>query len=220
MASKKYQSYIKIILIEKNPNIFLENVYCLQENKIIDVVKSFKFKVYLRMLINRFFVSQDVAKKGANTNNNLVVQVAVVVASKTTINKHTFAKSFRPLINKSTIEHIASMLVVAPKKLQVFVALKFAKVIVLIPILITINSNVLLASIDLDSDSIASKAIALLARETTFDSSKLNDDANFANLEMNSLISLVMAKKFRDDLDVVINDSLFLEYLTIGDLRR
>ncbi|KUJ13605.1 ketoacyl-synt-domain-containing protein [Mollisia scopiformis] len=69
------------------------------------------------------------------------------------------------------------------------------------------------------SDSTAAKAIVLVANEAALDLEDLQDDASFASLGIDSLMSLVIAEKFRDELGVTISGSLFLEYPTVGDLR-
>ncbi|KAH8807225.1 putative polyketide synthase, partial [Xylogone sp. PMI_703] len=72
---------------------------------------------------------------------------------------------------------------------------------------------------DVDSDSTTAKAIRIIATESALDLEDLTDDASFANLGVDSLMSLVIAEKFREQLGVVVSGSLFLEYPTIGDLR-
>ncbi|KAK4168184.1 hypothetical protein QBC43DRAFT_309829 [Cladorrhinum sp. PSN259] len=70
-----------------------------------------------------------------------------------------------------------------------------------------------------DADSTTSKAINIVAAEAGLDLEELVDEASFAELGIDSLMSLVIAEKFRDELGVVVSGSLFLEYPTIGDLR-
>jgi monodictyphenone polyketide synthase len=70
-----------------------------------------------------------------------------------------------------------------------------------------------------DTDSVAAKAMALIARETALELSDLKDESSFANLGVDSLMSLVISEKFREELGVTVSGSLFLEYPTIGDLR-
>ena len=69
-------------------------------------------------------------------------------------------------------------------------------------------------------DSITAKALMLIAKEAGLDISELEDDASFANLGIDSLMSLVIAEKFRTELDVKVGGSLFLDYPMIGDLRK
>ena len=70
-----------------------------------------------------------------------------------------------------------------------------------------------------DSDSTAAKAMALVAAEAGLELEDLQDDVSFPNLGVDSLMSLVIAEKFRDQLGVTVSGSLFLEYPTVGDLR-
>jgi len=70
------------------------------------------------------------------------------------------------------------------------------------------------------SGSITAKALMLIAREAALEISDLEDDASFSDLGIDSLMSLVIAEKFRTELDVKVGGSLFLDYPTIGDLRK
>jgi len=73
------------------------------------------------------------------------------------------------------------------------------------------------ATVDLDSTAI--KAMALVAAEAALELADLQDDVSFVNLGVDSLMSLVIAEKFREQLGVTVSGSLFLEYPTVGDLR-
>jgi monodictyphenone polyketide synthase len=70
-----------------------------------------------------------------------------------------------------------------------------------------------------ETNSVAAKALVLIAKEAALELSDLTDDASFANLGVDSLMSLVISEKFRGELGVTVTGSLFLEYPTIGDLR-
>ncbi|GES62616.1 hypothetical protein ATEIFO6365_0005075700 [Aspergillus terreus] len=66
----------------------------------------------------------------------------------------------------------------------------------------------------LDTDSSAAKALALVAKEVGMAMADLQDEATFANLGVGSLMSLVVAEEFREELEVTVTGSLFLEYPT------
>ncbi|KAH8726149.1 putative polyketide synthase [Phaeosphaeriaceae sp. PMI808] len=85
--------------------------------------------------------------------------------------------------------------------------------------LTTKSVPVVAATTDENSDSTARKALLLVAKEGGLDIADLTDDAEFANLGVDSLMSLVIAEKFREELGVNVAGSLFLEYPTIGALR-
>jgi monodictyphenone polyketide synthase len=58
-----------------------------------------------------------------------------------------------------------------------------------------------------------------VAAEAGLELSDLHDDASFANVGVDSLMSLVIAERLREQLNIVVSGSLFLEYPTVGDLR-
>jgi iterative type I PKS product template protein len=55
IAGARYRSYIKMILTTEDPNIFLGDVYILQNSIIMGMVGAIKFRRYPRLLLNRFF---------------------------------------------------------------------------------------------------------------------------------------------------------------------
>jgi acyl carrier protein len=68
--------------------------------------------------------------------------------------------------------------------------------------------------------STVGRALAIIAHEAALeDSAELADDATFANLGIDSLLSLVLAEKFREELDIHLTGTQFLEYPTIGEFR-
>ncbi|KAI1640764.1 hypothetical protein F4809DRAFT_637216 [Biscogniauxia mediterranea] len=76
------------------------------------------------------------------------------------------------------------------------------------------------AIVDVGSGTTTAKAMQIIVAEAALPMEELTDDASFANPGVDSLMSLVIAEKFRESLGVVVGGpSLFLEYPTIGDLR-
>jgi monodictyphenone polyketide synthase len=59
----------------------------------------------------------------------------------------------------------------------------------------------------------------LVANEAGLELDDLKDEASFASLGIDSLMSLVIAEKFREQFGITVGGSLFLEYPTVGDLR-
>ena len=74
-----------------------------------------------------------------------------------------------------------------------------------------------------ESDAAESGAVEqclrLMARETGLQRGDLTADATFVQLGVDSLMSLVLAEKFRSELGVEVKSSLFLECPTIGDMQ-
>ncbi|KAI9742330.1 MAG: hypothetical protein M1818_003863 [Claussenomyces sp. TS43310] len=66
---------------------------------------------------------------------------------------------------------------------------------------------------------VVERAIALLAGEVGVSTSELGDDEELANFGIDSLLSLAIAGKFREELDLDFDSSLFADCVTIKDLR-
>jgi asperthecin polyketide synthase len=67
--------------------------------------------------------------------------------------------------------------------------------------------------------SIVSRALAIISEETAVEA-ELTEDASFLYLGVDSLMSLVLAQRFRSEIGVDVRDSLFIEFPTIGHLCR
>ena len=67
--------------------------------------------------------------------------------------------------------------------------------------------------------SVTVKALKIISAETNVDISELVDDAAFENLGVDSLMSLALSAKFREELDIEINSTLFTDYPTIGRMK-
>lgn len=61
--------------------------------------------------------------------------------------------------------------------------------------------------------------VSLIARETGLEVSEITDETTFAQIGVDSLMSLVLAEKFRSELKLDVRSSLFLDCPTIGDLK-
>jgi acyl carrier protein len=66
--------------------------------------------------------------------------------------------------------------------------------------------------------SIVSHALAIISKETAIEITELSEDALFPELGIDSLMSLVLAQKFRSEIGIDVRDSLFVEFPTIGHL--
>ena len=64
------------------------------------------------------------------------------------------------------------------------------------------------------------RALDIIADAAALDVEDLTDEASFADLGVDSLMSLVLAQKFRSEIGVEVRDSIFVEFSYIGDLCR
>ena len=69
-------------------------------------------------------------------------------------------------------------------------------------------------------NSLVQRALAIIADETGLEVSDLHEETDFTDLGIDSLMSLVLAQKFRSGIGVEVRDSLFIEFPQVGDLCR
>ncbi|RYP41569.1 hypothetical protein DL767_000911 [Monosporascus sp. MG133] len=199
-AGAKYCSYVKMIPTAEDPSIFFGDVYILHEDVIIGMVGGIQFRRYPRILLSRFFSAPDDTK---------APPVAKATSSKPAPENKVQAP--KPTAHHSAAKPEASPVV--PAAAAPAVAAPMAKVQAQAP------ASAPEATAVVASDSTTSKAFEIIALEAGLSLADLTDDASFANLGIDSLMSLVIAEKFREQLGVVVSGSLFLEYPNIGDLR-
>ncbi|KIV92850.1 hypothetical protein PV10_04114 [Exophiala mesophila] len=70
------------------------------------------------------------------------------------------------------------------------------------------------------SGSLVTKAFDIIAKEIDVDQSELNDDIQWADMGVDSLMSLTISGKFREDLDLEVESTLFTDYASVGELRK
>ena len=69
------------------------------------------------------------------------------------------------------------------------------------------------------TSELTAKALTIMAAEIGVEASELADNIPFADLGVDSLMSLSIAGRFRENLDLEIDASLFADYPTIGDIK-
>ena len=194
-AGGKYRSYVKMIPTADDGSVYLGDVYIFEGETIIGMVGSIQFRRYPRILLSRFFSAPDESKTSAESPSAITTSRASKAAT---------ADHPPPVSKNKVLEHEPRLLQSHLEQQKPSPASKPVR-------------NV--APPELDSNSITARAIALIANEAVLELSELKDEANFAELGVDSLMSLVIAEKFREQLQVTVRGSLFLEYPTVGDLK-
>lgn len=210
LPGAKYQSYVKMIPTVEDPTVYFGDVYILQNDVIVGMVGGIQFRRYPRLLLSRFFSAPDDHKappvasaapaKAAGVGKPAPTPASSSVGVKPAVAPVSAAvePSVAPAPEPAKVNGITTNGVNGDKTAEV---------------------NGTVPSTDLNADTTTAKALRLIADEAGLDLEDLIDSASFANLGVDSLMSLVIAEKFRADLNVVVTGSLFLEYPTIGDLR-
>lgn len=196
VAGAKYRSYVKMIPTTGDPSVYLGDVYILQDDVIIGMVGAIQFRRYPRILLSRFFSAPDDSKAPPVAMATSSKPAAAKTATPQAAPKAASAPAAKPALTPAPKPTPTPAPAAAPA-----------------PAPEPATNGVV------DTDSTTAKAIQIIATEAALDLADLTDDASFAGLGVDSLMSLVVAEKFRDALGVVVTGSLFLDFQTIGDLR-
>lgn len=70
------------------------------------------------------------------------------------------------------------------------------------------------------SSGVTAKVMKIVAEEIDVDMSELVEDAAFENLGVDSLLSLTISARFREELEMDIPSSLFTDCTTVGELKK
>lgn len=205
VAGEKYRSYTKMIPTAEDPSVYLGDVYILQDDTIIGMVGGIKFRRYPRILLNRFFSPPDEeAAKAHSTGPSPSL-------------KSPPARVEAPQKPDPAVPAASPAVVTSPGSSTTITGNQTAPLAVIaLPKPQTTETS---AVAQTNPDSTAAKAIALIANEAGLEVADLVDEASFASLGIDSLMSLVIAEKFREQLGITVGGSLFLEYPCMGDLR-
>lgn len=71
-----------------------------------------------------------------------------------------------------------------------------------------------------NSEDAALRVIDILAEELAVDKSLLTDECEITDIGLDSLMSLVVSQKLRENLGIEIRDTFYLEISSIGDLKK
>ncbi|KAH8711843.1 putative polyketide synthase [Phaeosphaeriaceae sp. PMI808] len=199
VAGAKYISYVKMIPTKEDPSVYLGDVYIMQrENShIIGMVGGIQFRRYPRILLSRFFSPPDKTSHKENKVEKVATPMALADSmSKPTHNDMPIMRHATPSASKQPA--LASKTPAPPPPMP---------------------KQEPVAASSTSANSTTAKALLLIANEAALELEDLVDDADFANLGVDSLMSLVISEKLRTELNVTVSGSLFLDYPTIGELR-
>ncbi|KAK2878176.1 Type I Iterative PKS [Arthroderma sp. PD_2] len=229
-AGAKYQSYVRMFPLPVEAGMHAGDVYILQDGVIVGVLCQIRFRRVPRLLMDRFFSppSSDNVKSHEPHTSQKTHAPAV---AKQKVNS-------APPKASASVHHTPS---VKPRQAPPAVQLEVK------PVHNEQNNSVNGANArntahsasssdqtagastptesvetaeTVETDTgIVGQCIQIMARETNLDISELTADATFVQLGVDSLMSLVLSEKFRNELGIEVKSSLFLECPTIGEVK-
>ncbi len=201
----KYRTYTKMIRQSDDPTVYLGDVYILQGDTIIGVNAGKKFVRYPRIFLNRLAAPDGASHSHAAAPAPMrSSQLAVPPDGASHANVKAQAPT-QPLNPAATPAQVPppTVNIVAPTGTE------SAKS----------TSAVAGSPTPVAPDSITGQAMALIANETGLELADLQDEAEFAGLGVDSLMSLVIAEKLREELGVTVGGGFSFEHPTVGDLK-
>ena len=209
----KYRSYVKMIPTVGDPSVYLGDVYIMQDDAIMGMVGGIQFRRYPRILLKRFFSPPDKMAdmegkpKAATPHAPTKTPTAPKAAAPHLKSAPTHHESGhggndeqgKPVPTKSDTAGPAP-----PEDAKSA----------------TTNAAAPSGESAAMSSSTTAQALLLIAKEGALELSDLHDDAGMVELGIDSLMSMVISEKLRTQLNVKVGGSLFLDYPTIGDLRK
>jgi iterative type I PKS product template protein len=233
----KYTSYVRMFPLPIEANMYAGDVYILQDDVIVGVLCQIRFRRVPRLLMSRFFSPPGADNAGGHAahtpQKSLLPAVSAQTSKPPSVPHHQSNRAVSSShITNGKPHHNTSL---APPTVQ-------ASHPAARPLshdqtngvngtsdsdgsTYTTSGNSTAATFtpaeSEDTDTgIVGDCIKIIARETNLDMSELTADAAFADLGVDSLMSLVLSEKFRNELGIEVKSSLFLECPTIGEVRE
>ncbi|OQE35213.1 hypothetical protein PENCOP_c014G02940 [Penicillium coprophilum] len=230
-AGAKYVSYVRMFpLPVEAGNMHAGDVYILQDDVIVGVLCQIRFRRVPRLLMSRFFSPPNSDNAVANHAPAPQGTQAPSIPAATELSRWQtngpvpFSQSpkQKPAAKPSHVQ--TSHVTVTPIGHDGSTS---AGRVSASDGSVSMGSDALTAytaTTPPESESADSKlveqCIKIISRETNLDMSELTADATFAQLGVDSLMSLVLSEKFRNELGIDVKSSLFLECPTIGEVKE
>ena len=215
-AGAKYRSYVKM-LPTKDPHVHNGDVYILRNGQIVGLVGGLKFSRVPRMLIDQLFSPRD-AKKVGNHASRSEPNVTGGIQTR------THGSETEPTAKKESV-------VISPKAIkpsgrvttpQVGSLIKTEAETTPLAIPKTVVEEKAVTKVEaaaVEESGAAADMLRLVAQETGLEREELTDERTFVEIGVDSLMSLVLSEKLRNDLGREVKSSLFIECPTVGELK-
>jgi asperthecin polyketide synthase len=203
-AGTPYQSYVRMFPSEEEPNTWVGDIYALQAGEVVGVCGGIKFRKIPRVLMARLFSAKEATPqyvqpvgepKPARRAQLKRPPAAVHVTASSTPSPADSAPEPTAELSSSSSTPASSSVETASKE-----------------------------SSGNDTDKppleVVTNVLNLIARETGLPVKEFVDDASFAELGIDSLMSLVLSEKLLKELGVEVKSSIFLECPTVSEFTE
>lgn len=195
-----YRSYVKMFPT-KEANMYCGDVYVMQDDVIVGMMGDMKFRKVPRLLMDQFFSPPDMKKK-SSTGEAACKVIGPTSSPTLSVSKESLAPKSLAVPLKSNAEVSEER---SPESAPATTESAF--------------KDAAGAPVIEEANSVTADCLKLIARETGLETDELTDDASFVELGVDSLTSLVLAEKFRSELQLEVKSSLFIECQSIAELK-
>lgn len=196
-----YRSYVKMFPT-KEANMYAGDVYVQQGDVVVAMMGAMKFRRVPRLLMAQFFSPPDVKQKNS-TGVKSSTSALVVPASKQASATQPAAIPQKP---PTAAPNPKSVKQPPPAPETPKPAAED-------------SSSAASSSVAPEANPTVASCLRLIAGETGLDVEELTDEASFVELGVDSLMSLVLAAKFHNELGLEVKSSLFIECASVGKLK-
>lgn len=214
-STTSYQSYVRMAPASE-ANMFSGDVYILQDGAIVGMMGGMRFRRIHRILMDRFFSPPDTAVGAGGVAKVTTSRAKDATSSTPTVKPKatplrlkpkSVANRTVPAATRSAVEQAAPGQAAGDEEKEQEAGGEAAPM--------GMGDSVS----GQPAEGIVGDALKLIAKETGLGLSDLTDEATFVELGVDSLTSLVLAEKFKQELSIEVKSSLFLECLNVGDLK-
>ncbi|KAL4756861.1 type I polyketide synthase [Aspergillus foveolatus] len=227
-AGVKYQSYVRMFPLPVEAGsmqMHAGDVYILRDQEIVGVLSQIRFRRVPRLLMDRFFSAPSATAATLSPHISQQSQDphhAIPVTSHTRASELSLSQlnSGAGQSNKKPVPVTATALSSQPVDVTVATAeVGQGTPSTTISQLTPPPSEGSKADQEETESSLMGQCLRVIADETNLELADLTPDALFAQLGVDSLMSLVLSEKFRSELGIEIKSSLFLECPSIGEMK-
>lgn len=194
----RYLAYVR--MVPAGNHDFVGDVYILQGDEIVGVVEAIVFTQWPRVMLDRFF-RPPATKAASQTPDPSHVALPLASLGSSAITSKTQAVQASLFAGNSKI---VTGLLTPPSPVRSIQSQE---------------SKYESPPANTAASDLVVRAFEIIAEELAIDVRMLTDDANVADFGLDSLMSLVLSQRLREELKTEIRDAFFLEVSTFGDLK-
>jgi iterative type I PKS product template protein len=206
-----YRNYVRMFPVEGELGAFAGDIYLLRGEKVVGVCAGIKFKRVPRALMPTMFPRRQSREQGGKRHD----QGALPVNANSSPSRMPLQTSPAPILGgPSNVKPPPVSTVSRPQQQE---RTSPTQIVQAAPLPVEATPPVPAADGQKEDPRVDS-CLQLIADETGLDLEELSDNAAFAELGVDSLLSITISEKMRVELGIQVKPSIFLECTTIRDL--